>query len=314
LKAALVKAPVLIMPDTTKPFVIHTDASNEAIGAVLQQDQGKGLQPIGFMSGTLSSAQRNYPVHELEMLAVVESLAHWRHLLSGRPVTVKSDHHSLQHFFTQRNLSKRQTRWMEDLAEFDVAIHYIKGKTNGAADALSRKATEKDEEATEVTFESLGWEETVETAALSLFAMRRSRRPQRKQMDQAEEKLDREQCRKAAEENVELEDQPLHRPKDGQGVINTPGQRCTANTMRGGRCKATTRKGQYCWNHLKQQEGLRVKQSGLGRAAGMGLWATKSFKVNETVCLYTGDWMEPSDDVGGNYALQVARTAEHIIA
>ena len=55
-KRRMTQAPVLALPDATKPFVIHTDASRLAIGAVLQQDQGKGLQPVAFMSHTLTQA------------------------------------------------------------------------------------------------------------------------------------------------------------------------------------------------------------------------------------------------------------------
>ena len=139
LKRRLVAAPVLALPDVSKPFVIHTDASVYAVGAALQQDQGKGLQPVAFMSVTLTEPQRSWPTHEQEMFAVVEGCRYWRHLISGRSVTARSDHNSLQHFFTQRTLSPRQVRWMEELAEYDIEIEYVKGKQNVVADALSRK-------------------------------------------------------------------------------------------------------------------------------------------------------------------------------
>ena len=139
LKRLLVAAPVLALPDVSKPFVIHTDASVYAVGAALQQDQGRGLQPVAFMSVTFTESQRRWPTHEQEMFAVVEGCRHRRHLISGRTVTARSDHNSLQHFFTQRTLSPRQVRWMEELAEYDIEIEYVKGKQNVVADALSRK-------------------------------------------------------------------------------------------------------------------------------------------------------------------------------
>ena len=64
LKAALASAPVLAFPDPTLPYTVSTDASDYAIGAVLQQDRGSGLQPISFLSRQLNDAERNYPVHE----------------------------------------------------------------------------------------------------------------------------------------------------------------------------------------------------------------------------------------------------------
>ena len=62
LKVALASSPVLVLPNPDLPFVVTTDASNFAIGAVLSQDHGKGLQPVGYLSGTLTKAERNYPV------------------------------------------------------------------------------------------------------------------------------------------------------------------------------------------------------------------------------------------------------------
>ena len=71
LKSCIVKGPVLILPDPNLPFVVHTDASGFAIGAVLQQDQGKGLQPIAFLSKKMLDAETRYPVHEQELLAIM---------------------------------------------------------------------------------------------------------------------------------------------------------------------------------------------------------------------------------------------------
>ena len=74
LKHALMTAPVLALPDLTKPFIVTTDASDYAIGAVLSQDVGKGDQPIAYESRKMSSAELNYPVHEKELLALVYAI------------------------------------------------------------------------------------------------------------------------------------------------------------------------------------------------------------------------------------------------
>jgi len=142
LKNALISAPVLLLPDFTRPFVIHTDASDFATGAVLSQDQGSGLQPIAFLSHTLNSAERKYATYDKEMLAIVRAVKTWRHLIFGLPTTVYSDHKALAAFYNQRSLSNRQARYMMELAEFGehLDIKYLAGHHNSVADALSRRS------------------------------------------------------------------------------------------------------------------------------------------------------------------------------
>ena len=142
LKAALLSAPVLAIPFTgpDATFTLYTDASNVAIGAVLLQDQGNGDQPICYESRKLSPAEKNYAVHELELLAIVHAVKVFRHYLEGcKHFTLYTDHHSLKYFFTQRDLSRRQARWAQDLAAYqpNTNIVYRKGEEN-RADALSR--------------------------------------------------------------------------------------------------------------------------------------------------------------------------------
>jgi len=74
LKAALTSAPVLALPDFTRPFEIHTDASGVAIGAVLSQEAEQGSRPIAYFSATLTPAERNYATYDQELLAVVRAL------------------------------------------------------------------------------------------------------------------------------------------------------------------------------------------------------------------------------------------------
>ena len=139
LKTALTSAPTLLSPDPNLPYTVLTDASDFAIGGVLCQDQGSGLQPIAFESAKLKDAQLNYAVHEKEMFAMIYCYQKWRHYLEGVPSTVITDHHSLQYLQTQPTLSRRQTRWMEFMSRFNYKIEYKPGKQNVAADALSRR-------------------------------------------------------------------------------------------------------------------------------------------------------------------------------
>mgnify|MGYP000269914698 CR=1 FL=1 len=140
LKAAVANGPCLALPDESKPYVVHTDASGYATGAVLMQQYEEGLRPIAFLSKRMSDAEQRYPVHEQELLAILNALRAWRHYLGGRRFTVLTDHQSLQYVETSAMATPRQLRWAAWLAEFDFAIKYVRGELNGAADALSRGA------------------------------------------------------------------------------------------------------------------------------------------------------------------------------
>jgi len=139
LKEKLTTAPVLLIPDPTKPFTLTTDASDIAIGAVLTQDCGKGEQPVAYESRKLSAAEQNYPTHEKELLAIIHALRLWRTYLEGQQFTVITDHASLEYIKTQSNLSKRQARWLDTLQSYDFQVRYRPGKMNIVADALSRQ-------------------------------------------------------------------------------------------------------------------------------------------------------------------------------
>ena len=139
LKQALISAPVLRGPDPLRPFVLHTDASDYALGAVLMQDFGHGLQPIAYESHRFSQTESNWPTHERELFAVVFALKKWRHYVGMRDVSVYTDHAPLRYIFTQPNLSPKQTRWLSTLQEYKLDIQYKPGATNVVADALSRK-------------------------------------------------------------------------------------------------------------------------------------------------------------------------------
>ena len=138
LKQQLISAPVLSIPDPTKPFTVTTDASDFAIGAVLSQDHGQGEQPVAYESRKLSSAEQNYPVHEKELLAIVHAIKLWRIYLEGQKFAVITDHASLEYIKSQTNLSKRQAHWLEVLQASSFDVKYKPGKTNVVADALSR--------------------------------------------------------------------------------------------------------------------------------------------------------------------------------
>ena len=138
LKTVLQKAPVLQLADQSKAYIVTTDASDYAMGAVLSQMGEDGEHPVAYESRKMNPAEQNYPTHERELLAVIHALRTWRHYLLGRKFTIVTDHHSLKFLQTQPQLSRRQARWLELLADFEFDIVHRPGKSNVVADALSR--------------------------------------------------------------------------------------------------------------------------------------------------------------------------------
>ena len=94
---------------------------------------------IAYVSRQLKPHKRNYPIHDLEMAAVVFALKIWRHYLYGKTFPIFIDHKSLKHLMNQRDLNMRQRRWIELLKDYDCTIEYHPGKANVVVDALSRK-------------------------------------------------------------------------------------------------------------------------------------------------------------------------------
>ncbi|GKV50067.1 hypothetical protein SLEP1_g56783 [Rubroshorea leprosula] len=137
LKQAVSQEPVLALPDYGRPFELHTDASDLAIGGVLMQDG----HPIAFESRKLNDTERRYPVHDKEMTAIVHCLRVWRHYLLGSRFVIKTDNVATSYFQRQKKLTPKQARWQDFLAEFDYVMEYKPRRANVVADALSRKAT-----------------------------------------------------------------------------------------------------------------------------------------------------------------------------
>nr|GEX39971.1 putative reverse transcriptase domain-containing protein [Tanacetum cinerariifolium] len=113
----------------------QTEALKPGLGAVLMQNE----KVIAYASRQLKIHEKNYTTHDLELGAVVFALKMWRHYLYGTRCTVFTDHKSLQHILDQKELNMRQRRWLELLSYYDYDIHYLPGKANVVADALSKK-------------------------------------------------------------------------------------------------------------------------------------------------------------------------------
>jgi hypothetical protein len=133
LKQALVSPPVLAIPDFNHPFEVYVDASDIACGGILLQHN----RPVAFYSKSFTPAERNYPVHDRECLAIVSAYREWRCYLEGCQSKCFTDHHPLTQLQSQPQISRRQARWLEFLASFRPNVVYVEGERN-PADVLSR--------------------------------------------------------------------------------------------------------------------------------------------------------------------------------
>ena len=139
-KQILANATLVVNPDHSAPLNITCDASDFAVGGVLQQYINNIWQPLSFFSKKLTPAETRYSAFDRELLAVYETIRHFRHNLEGRNFFVNTDHKPLPFVMTSvtERPSLRQTRQLAFIAEFTTDIIYVKGQTNFVADALSR--------------------------------------------------------------------------------------------------------------------------------------------------------------------------------
>ena len=140
LRDACIQAPVLAFADYTKPFILDTDASKEALGAVLSQKQEDGTtRPVAYGSRTTTAGEKNYHSTKLEFLALKWAVTdEFRDYLILQPFKVRTDNNPLTYVFTSPHLDAVGHRWLQQMAGFNFEIDYVKGTSNGAADGLSR--------------------------------------------------------------------------------------------------------------------------------------------------------------------------------
>lgn len=138
----LMQPGVMAYPDFERPFVLHTDASSEGLGAVLYQEQGGKLRVVGYGSRTLTPAERNYHLHsgKLEFLALKWAITDkFRDYLFYAPsFAVFTDNNPLTYVMSSAKLNATGHRWVAELADYNFTIKYRPGKTNVDADVLSR--------------------------------------------------------------------------------------------------------------------------------------------------------------------------------
>ena len=134
--------PIMAYPDPSLPYILHVDASQKGLGAVLYQRQEGKLRVIAYGSRTLTRSERNYHMHSgrLEFLALKWAVVdHFRdYLYYSPPFQIFTDNNPLTYVLTTAKLNATTLRWVGELADFKFSIQYRPGKANGDADAFSR--------------------------------------------------------------------------------------------------------------------------------------------------------------------------------
>ncbi|CAK1592478.1 unnamed protein product [Parnassius mnemosyne] len=137
-KQILTNAPILQYPNFDEPFILTTDASDVALGAVLSQGKIGSDKPVAYASRTLSDIEAKYSTIEKELLAIVWAVKYFRPYLYGRKFVIYTDHRPLTWLMSLKDPNSKLTRWRLKLAEYDYTVVYKKGRQNTNADALSR--------------------------------------------------------------------------------------------------------------------------------------------------------------------------------
>ena len=131
-----------VVPDLDKKLRVEVDALDYAMEGVLSMEVENGRwKLVAFLYKSLNETERNYEIHDKEMLAIIKGLEAWRHLLEGVQFKFEiwMDHKNLEYFMKVQKLNRRQARWALYLSRFDFILKYVPGTRMGKADGLSRK-------------------------------------------------------------------------------------------------------------------------------------------------------------------------------
>ena len=132
------RVPLTYGPDAPPIWMVTDGCATGISGLVSQGEDWKTAKIAAFYSAKLNLAQQNYAVHEIEMLAGIETMIQYLGILLGVQFSWLTDHKGLIHLLNQKNLSGRQARWLEKISPFNFKVVYIEGSENVVADALSR--------------------------------------------------------------------------------------------------------------------------------------------------------------------------------
>jgi len=142
LKEIFTLEPVLAAPDLIKEMRVEVDVSDYATGGVLSMKcEDERWRPVAYISKSLSDTEKNYEIHNKEMLAVIRCLEAWRHFLEGARIKFKvwTDHKNLEYFMSSQKLNRHQAGWALFLSCFYFKLVHVPGTKMGKADGLSRR-------------------------------------------------------------------------------------------------------------------------------------------------------------------------------
>jgi len=141
LKEIFTLEPVLAALDLDKEMRVEADTSDYATGGVLSMKcEDERWRPVAYISKSLSDTEKNYEIHDKEMLVVIRCLEAWRHFLEGAQIKfeVWMDHKNLEYFMSSQKLNRHQAQWALFLSHFDFKLVHVPGTKMGKADGLSR--------------------------------------------------------------------------------------------------------------------------------------------------------------------------------
>jgi len=143
LKEQFTKELVLAAPDIDKKMRMEVNALNYAMGGVLSMEcEDRLWRPVAFLSKSLNGTERNYKIHDKEMLAIIWGLESWRHLLEEvqSKFEIWTDHKNLEYFMRAQKLNQRQARWALYLSRFNFILKHVPEARIEKVDRLSRRS------------------------------------------------------------------------------------------------------------------------------------------------------------------------------
>ena len=138
MKDCLTSSPILTFPTRKEPFILYTDASQFANGAVLAHVQNGLERVICYASKSLNKAQSRYSTTKQQLLAIVNYTRHFKHYLLSRRFKILTYDKVLQWFHDLKDPDALTARWLEKLAAFDYETEHRSSKSIGLADCISR--------------------------------------------------------------------------------------------------------------------------------------------------------------------------------
>ena len=126
LKESVTQAPILHYLDTTKWYIVYTDASDDACGAQLSQEHDGTEFPIAFLSHTFMDTWRKWSTTEQEVYRVYYAVTKWNYYLQGDEVIVWNDHKPLARFLNRKKANNKVNRWGLELATYNITFEWYR--------------------------------------------------------------------------------------------------------------------------------------------------------------------------------------------